>query len=67
VNAFIDVQTSPDGDIYAIQNVSSELHSSKYLVYFYDTAYSMWNLTDANFQAKAIRFDRLGNIFYLTP
>jgi len=47
--------------------VSSELSSSKYFVYFYDTALGIWNLTDANFQAKAVRFDRLGNMFYLTP
>ncbi|CDW87805.1 UNKNOWN [Stylonychia lemnae] len=66
-NAFIDVQTSPDGDVYAIQNISSEMSQPKYHIYMYDITTNVWNLTDPAFQAKAIRFDRLGSKFYLTP
>ncbi|CDW85224.1 UNKNOWN [Stylonychia lemnae] len=67
VNAFIDVQTSPDGDVYAIQNISSEMSDPKYHIYLYDVTSNLWNLTDPGFQAKAVRFDRLGKRFYLTP
>ncbi|CDW84409.1 UNKNOWN [Stylonychia lemnae] len=65
VNAFIDVQTSPDGDIYAIQRIQSEMETKKYFVYLYNITSNIWTITDATFQAKAIRFDRLGNIYYL--
>ncbi|CDW86096.1 UNKNOWN [Stylonychia lemnae] len=66
INAFIDVQTSPDGDVYAIQNISSEQSTPKYYVYLHNTTSNVWTLTDSTFQAKAVRFDRFGNIFYLS-
>ncbi|CDW75483.1 UNKNOWN [Stylonychia lemnae] len=65
VNAFIDVQTSPDGDVYAIQSIQTESETKKYFVYLYNITSNIWTLTDASFQAKAVRFDRLGNIYYL--
>ncbi|CDW76560.1 UNKNOWN [Stylonychia lemnae] len=38
INAFIDVQTSPDGDVYAIQKISSELSTPQYHIYIHNTA-----------------------------
>ncbi|CDW73429.1 UNKNOWN [Stylonychia lemnae] len=67
VNAFIDVQTSPDGDVYAIQNITSEFTKPKYFLYMYNTTNNVWNIIDQKFQAKAIRFDRLGTPYYLSP
>jgi hypothetical protein len=67
VNAFIDVQTSPDGDVYAIQNIKGEMTEERFYVYKYDVSTSFWNLTDKTFQAKAVRFDLLGNMYYLRP
>ncbi|CDW84590.1 UNKNOWN [Stylonychia lemnae] len=67
VNAFVDVQTSPDGDVYAIQQIGSPPEKLKYSVYLYDISSNVWTLTDPTFEAKAVRFDRLGNIYYLTP
>ncbi|CDW90321.1 UNKNOWN [Stylonychia lemnae] len=67
VNAFVDVQTSPDGDVYAIQKIGSEPQETKYLVYLFDVASNLWSITNRTFQAKAVRFDRLGTMYYLSP
>ncbi|CDW72923.1 UNKNOWN [Stylonychia lemnae] len=67
VNAFIDVQTSPDGDVYAIQNISSEMSTPKYSAYLFNTTSNIWELVARTPQVKAVRFDRLGSMFYLTP
>ncbi|CDW73558.1 UNKNOWN [Stylonychia lemnae] len=67
VNAFIDVQTSPDGDVFAIQKIQSELQETKYHLYLYNVTSNVWNIVDGNFEVKAVRFDRLGNMYYLDP
>ncbi|CDW90002.1 UNKNOWN [Stylonychia lemnae] len=67
VNSFIDVQTSPDGDVYAIQSIKGDMSEQKYFVYKYDIVTNIWTILDKTFQAKAVRFDRLGNMYYLTP
>ncbi|CDW81076.1 UNKNOWN [Stylonychia lemnae] len=67
VNAFIDVQTSPEGDIFAIQKISSDVSDTKYHLYNYNISSNIWSLVNSSFQVKAVRFDRLGNIYYLDP
>ncbi|CDW90790.1 UNKNOWN [Stylonychia lemnae] len=67
VNAFIDVQTSPDGDVFAIQKISSELQDTKYHLYLYNVTSNVWNLVNSDFEVKAVRFDRLGSMYYLDP
>ena len=67
VNAFIDVQTSPTGDVYAIQKIGGDLTDPKYYVYIYSPADNTWNLMNKTFQAKAVRFDLLGNRYFLDP
>ncbi|CDW89441.1 UNKNOWN [Stylonychia lemnae] len=65
VNAFTDVQTSPDGDVYAIQKISSEISATRYQLYLYNISSSIWSLVNTSFDVKAVRFDRLGNMYYL--
>jgi len=65
VNAFIDVQTSPTGDVYAIQKIDTDMAESKYYLYTYSPADNQWNLYSKTFQAKAVRFDLLGNRYFL--
>ncbi|CDW72506.1 UNKNOWN [Stylonychia lemnae] len=65
VNAFIDVQTSPDGDVYAIQKLEQELNDPKYFVYLYSPISNTWQIYDKDFQAKAVRFDLFGRMYFL--
>ncbi|CDW87728.1 UNKNOWN [Stylonychia lemnae] len=65
VNAFIDVQTSPDGDVYAIQKLEQELNDPKYYVYLYNAISNTWQIYDKDFQAKAVRFNLLGRMYFL--
>jgi len=61
------VQTSPTGDVYAIQKIDSDMADSKYYVYIYSPVDNQWNIMNKTFQAKAVRFDLLGNRYFLTP
>ncbi|CDW84092.1 UNKNOWN [Stylonychia lemnae] len=67
LNSFHDVQSSPDGDTYASQKITNEDGDVKYFLYKWLEHNQTWSITDKNFQAKAIRFDRLGKFYYLSP
>ncbi|CDW82562.1 UNKNOWN [Stylonychia lemnae] len=67
VNAFIDVQTSPDGDVFAIQKIDQVLADPKYFIYQYDISKNVWSIYSSTFQAKAVRFDRNANMYFLSP
>jgi len=43
------------------------LENERYFVYKYDFLSKRWLILDNGFQAKKIRFDRLGNHYFLTP
>jgi hypothetical protein len=64
-NAFTDVQTSPSGDIYAVQHLTPEGGDEKYYLYTYTVENSTWALWKSGKQAKGARFDLLGNMYYL--
>jgi len=49
VNAFIDVQTSPTGDVYAIQKIDTDMAEPKYYVYVYSPADNQWNIMNKTF------------------
>ena len=52
--------------MFAIQNISGAFNDPKFYIYNYDQASNVWNLTNKTLQAKAVRFDILGNVYYLS-
>ncbi|CDW90952.1 UNKNOWN [Stylonychia lemnae] len=67
LNQFVDVQSSPSGEIFAIQMTFSSREGQKFYVYKFNLEKGVWNIYDDSFQVKSVRFDRLGNMFYLGP
>jgi len=65
VNAFTDVQTSPEGDVYAVQHLKPEGGDEKYYLYFLSVEDNKWNIFRNGLQAKLARFDIFGNMYYL--
>ena len=65
LNSFYDVQTSPYGDVYAVQNVKPKDGQEKFYLYLYSVSNNTWNIFRHGLQSKQARFDILGNMYYL--
>ncbi|CDW85364.1 UNKNOWN [Stylonychia lemnae] len=55
----------PQTEMSMPQKISSEVSATRYFLYIYNISANVWSLVESSFDVKAVRFDRLGNIYYL--
>lgn len=65
LSTFVQVAVSPLGDLYGIQTYSNNGATSVQYAYRFNFFTGQWSIVDPLFQAKDIKFDKLGNIYFL--
>jgi hypothetical protein len=61
---FIDVSISPKRNLFGLMSLTKNTTSYQYL-YEYNFTTGSWVIHDEDFQAQSIKFDNLGNKYYL--
>lgn len=64
MNAFSDVQASPEGELYATQIFDTDVTEPQYQQYLYDPVRRQWNKYK-DYQIIMVRFDRNGRMYRL--